>query len=244
MGWLSRLFPDAIVVDGTPIARQLPLIVQARTSVLLNGVDTRVFTPAVDGQLVRTQLGIGLQQVVIGHAARITPWKGQHHLLEAFGMLAPRFPQLRLLLVGSAMFDNDAYEQRLRARVEELGLSSRVIFAGFRRDLPQVLAAVDIFAYPSVEKDTSPLALLSAMSSGLPVVAFDIEGVREVVLDDGLLVPVGDAGKLASALGQLLVDVESRRQLALRSRAAALARFSLERYVAGMQAVLASGRDH
>lgn len=241
-GLFSRFYPRAIVVDGTPIAHQLPRAIQQRVTVLLNGIDTALFHPGIDGQPVRSQFGISPEDLVLGHAARLTPWKGQHYLLEAFAVLAPRYPGLRLLLVGSPLFDNDAYERRLRARVTELGLGDRVIFTGFRRDLPQVLAAMDVFAHPSVEKDTSPLALLSAMAAGLPVAAFDIDGVREVLLDDGLLVPVGNIPLLASAIERLVVDAELRERLGGRSRAAALARFSLERHIAGMQAVLASGQ--
>ncbi|MHB9034045.1 MAG: glycosyltransferase family 4 protein [Anaerolineae bacterium] len=237
-GFLARVLPDEIVADGTPIARQLPAAVQKYVRVLLNGVDTQEFRPDIDGMLVRQQLGIAKEQVVIGHAARITPWKGQHHLLEAFASLAVHYPQLRLLLVGAPVFDNDRYEQSLRARVCDLHLQDRVIFAGFRRDLPQVLAAMDIFAYPSVEKDTSPLALLSAMSCGLPVAAFDIEGVREVVGNAGLLVPVRDEAGLADSLARLIVDQLLRQELALRSRESAVTRFSLEQYVAGMESAL------
>ena len=83
----------------------------------------------------------------------------------------------------------------------ELGLADRVVFAGHRRDIPKVLAAMDVLAYPSIEKDNCPLALLEGMASGLPVVAFDIPGVRLVVAgpDDGMLTPVEQVGPLADA---------------------------------------------
>ncbi len=199
------LLPDVIAVDGRSIARQLPKRLQDRIYVVLNGVDVGIFHPYIDPQPVRSELGIAQDALVIGHAARITPWKGQHHLLEAFAQIAGSHPGASLLFVGSALFDNDSYEHRLHLRARELGLDGRVIFAGFRKDLPQVLNAMDIFAYPSVEKDTSPLALISALACGLPVAAFDIDGTREVLEGTGLLVPARDEQGLVDVLGRSAV---------------------------------------
>src|SRR5262249_36326771 len=160
------------------------------------------------GTPVRRELGIPPDALVIGHVARMTPWKGQHYLLDAFARVGRAIPRAHLLFVGAPVFDSGAYERSLRERTAALGLADRVCFAGYRTDLPQVLAAMDLFAYPSVEKDTAPLALLSAMAAGLPVVAFDIEGVREVMgnADDGWLVAVEDVAALARALAAVLDD--------------------------------------
>src|SRR5262249_11214464 len=153
-------------------------------------------------------LGIPSDALLIGHVARMTPWKGQRYLLEAFGRLARDVPRAQLLFVGSPVFDTDAFEHGLRDRAVALGLAGRVHFAGHRRDIPQVLAAMDVLAYPSVEKDNCPLALLEAMAAGLPTVAFDIDGVRLVVSDPeyGLLVPVKQIDPLAGALVRVLTD--------------------------------------
>ncbi len=242
-GLLARILPEEIVVDGSSIARQLPGDIQDRVHVVWNGVDMQVFRPGIDGEDIRRQFGIRQDELVVGHAARITPWKGQHYLLEAFGQIAFRYPKVRLLLVGAPTFDNGTYDKKLHTRTTELGLNDRVVFAGFRADLPQVLSAMDIFVYPSVEKDTSPLALLSAMGCGLPIVAFDIEGVREVLGDDGLLMPVRDEVKLAEALERLIENAAVRKKMGVCSREKALARFGLEQYVAGMEAVFLSGRQ-
>lgn len=236
-GLLAQILPHGIVTDGTPIAEQLPNSIHEKLHLVFNGVDTTAFQPGLDGSSFRRELGIGPDRVVIGHAARLTPWKGQHHLLEAFGGIADRYPQTSLLLVGSPLFDDDAYDKRVRARTRKMGLEGRVIFAGFRDDLPVVLAGMDIFAYPSVEKDTSPLSLISAMACGLPVSAFDIRGVREVLGDAGLLVPVGDRPALAASLTGLIEDPRLRKRLGEHARRRAAAEFSLEGYVAKMQGV-------
>jgi len=237
----ASLLPDVIAVDGRSIARQLPKSLQDRVHVVLNGVDVEIFRPCIDAQPVRSELGIPQDAVVIGHVARLTPWKGQHHLLEAFTQIVRTHPDTFLLLVGSALFDNDSYEYRLHQRTRELDLDGKVIFAGFRNDLPQVLNAMDIFAYPSVEKDTSPLALISALACGLPVTAFDIDGTREVLEGTGLLVSPRDEQGLVDALAHLLCDQSLRKRLAVASREQAVRRFSLEQYVGGMEKVFELG---
>lgn len=232
-GQVARWLPTAVVADGKPIARQFPRAMRGRVHVIYNGVDINLFRPGLDGAHVRRELGIPPSTLVVGHVARMTPWKGQHYLLEAFARLTSDIPEARLLFVGASIFDTDSYENGLKERATALGLAERVIFAGYRRDLSRLLAAMDIFAYPSVEKDTTPLALLSALAAGLPVVAFDIEGVREVVSEPeyGLLVPAEQIEPFATALMRVLTDDDLRRRLALGSRRRAEQEFSLEQHV-------------
>jgi glycosyltransferase involved in cell wall biosynthesis len=212
--------------------------------VVLNGVDVSAFKPGLDGAGVRAGLGIDPGALVIGNAARLTPWKGQRCLLEAFGLLAQAHPQAHLLLVGSALFDSDRYEASLRQGVREMGLEGRVTFAGFRRDLGHVLAAMDLFAYPALEKDTSPLSLLSAMACGLPVVAFDIPGVHEVVAETGILTQPGNPQRLAQAIGDLLASPTKRLELGLASRRRAESVFSLEAHAGAMQQAFETAIEH
>jgi glycosyltransferase involved in cell wall biosynthesis len=118
----------------------------------------------------------------------------------------------------------------------KLGLGDRVKFAGYRYDMPLVLASMDVFAFTSVEKDTSPLTLLSAMSSGLPIVAFDIEGVKEILAEsDQLLVPVGQVTDLARSITELLSNTELRRRLATSARQVAEREFGVDKYVSLVQ---------
>jgi len=236
----ARRLPDRIIVDGAAIKRQLPPATHSHTSVVHNGVDTNIFRPDKDGSAVRRELGISPDQLVIGHAARVTPWKGQHYLIEAFAEFASQHANVVLLFTGSPVFDHDGYEQRLRSMAADLGLEERIKFAGYRHDLPNVLAAMDIFAFTSIEKDTTPLALLSAMSSGLPIVAFDIEGVREICGDEKSfpVIPVGDSKALAQALSSLIGNQALRVRLGENARRLAEQKFSLERYVSNMELAL------
>jgi glycosyltransferase involved in cell wall biosynthesis len=230
MSQVARRLPTAVAAIGEPVAGQFPASMREKIRVIHNGADTQTFRPGLDGTPVRRELGIPADALVVGHVARLTPWKGQRPLLEAFARIAPHTPQARLLLVGSPVFDTGAYERTLRARAAELGLADRVVFAGYRRDIPQVLAAMDVLAYPSIEKDNCPLALLEGMASGLPTVAFDIPGVRLVLPgpNDGILTPVKEIGPLAEALGRLLSDEGLRQRLGRGARRRIEEAFSLE----------------
>lgn len=207
LGLGARLLARHVIVDAQSIARQIENVVDAdRISVIWNGVDLNEFSPAVDGTSVRAQWGIAPHKVLIGSVSRLVPWKGQHILLEAFAHIAAEFPNTQLVLVGSALFDTDAYARRLRARADELGLSARVLFPGYRQDTPQILAALDIFCHSALEKDSTPLAVVSAFAAGKPIVCSDLDGTRELFEPgkDGLLVPAADVSKLSDALTDLL----------------------------------------
>lgn len=237
-GLAARWLPDRIVADGAAIGRQLRSV-ENRVSIILNGVDTDVFRPGLDGASLRAELDLPEGAFVIGHVGRMTPWKGQHYLLEAFARIAREVPNTYLVFVGDPVFDTDSYQNKLLNLTADLGLVDRVKFAGYRHDLPEVLAAMDVFAFTSVEKDTSPLTLLSAMATGLPIAAFAIEGVRELIDEDEtfLLVLPRKTEALAELLLRLVSDPDLRQRLSVSARRQAEMKFSLERHVTSMEQV-------
>ncbi len=238
-GLMACRIPDHIITDGVSIAHQLPAVIQDRVKVILNGVDTNIFHPGLDGLKVRAEFCIPHDSSVIGSAARLAPWKGQHYLIEAFRTVASDFPKAFLMIVGGPAYNNDRYERSLHQRVNELKLANRVIFTGYRTDLAQVMAAMNIFVYTSVEKDTSPLSLLSAMAMGLPILAFDIEGVREILGEQeaGCLVKVGERKALERGITRLLNEPELRFRLSKTARTQVEKELSLDKYKSSMENV-------
>lgn len=237
----ARLLPKHIIADGGAIRRQLHSS-ENRVSVILNGVNTNVFKPGIDGRGVRHELGIPEDAFVIGHIGRMTPWKGQHYLLEAFARIAHEVSNAYVVFVGDPVFDTDSYQNKLLQLTRKFDLTKRVKFAGYRHDMPEVLASMDLFAFTSVEKDTSPLTLLSAMSAGLPIVAFDIEGVRELVdaNEQMLRVPVADSKSLADSILRLVNDEQLQKRLSSAARSLAENNFSLQHHVKAVEAVFLS----
>jgi len=236
--WLAR----HVIVDAQSIARQIQNVVGAdRISVIWNGVDLNEFSPAVGGAGVRAEWGIAPDEILIGSVSRLVPWKGQHILLEAFARLTTDFPNVRLALVGSALFDTDAYARHLRARANELGLQARVLFPGYRQDTPQILAALDIFCHSALEKDSTPLAVVSALAAGKAIVCSAVDGTAELFQapENGLLFPPGDVPALTERLTRLLRDRALRTRLGQNAREFAERELSVAQYAHKCESVFA-----
>jgi len=146
---------------------------------------------------------------------RLTPWKGQHVLLEAMARAFPDGPE-QAWLVGDAMFGETGYADRLRGLVTSLGLTGRVELRGFRQDVWPELAAVDVVVHASITPEPFGQVVIEGMAAGRPVVAANAGGPAEIVTDgvDGLLVPPDDVDALAAALRRLRDDGGLRDRLA------------------------------
>jgi len=156
--------------------------------VILNGIDTAELKQIEKYRIrIRQEFNMQTNAFVIGHVGRITPWKGQIKLLNAFIKYSKINSDAYLILVGSPLFDDGKYYQKIKEIISQNGLDERVIMPGYRSDLQAIFSVMDLFIYPSLEKDTSPLALLSAISSGLPVAISLIESLEELVKNNNAI---------------------------------------------------------
>ncbi len=179
--YMAEKIPDHIICDGKVIRDSLKKVVRQRATTVLNGIKIDDLSREKEAGLrIRQELGIPANAYVIGNMARITPWKGQEFLLRAFIEYTGQNKNAYLMLVGSPMFDNDRYYKNLKQLVFKNDLWDRVLLPGYRFDLKNIFSAMDLFVYPSVEKDTSPLSLMSAISSGLPVAMQNIDSLKEI----------------------------------------------------------------
>lgn len=174
----------------------------------------------------RSGLGLAEDEEVVVNVARQEYQKGQKYLLEAASILAPSRPRLVVLICG-----RDGHVTReLRALHARLGLGGRVQFLGDRPDVPDVLAAADVFAFPSIYEGLGG-AVIEAMAMGLPIVASDIPALREVVEAgrNALLVPSQAPAPLAAALAEVLDEPTAASSFGRRSREIFRKRFTIER---------------
>lgn len=207
-----------------------------RITVVPRGRDPeRLGTPSPERRRrARRTFGVPDDAEVIVHVGRQDYQKGHDTLLAAMARLAPGHPRLLVLVAGR---EGNA-TPRLTAQQQDLQLAERVRWLGHREDLPEVLAAADVFAFPS-RFEGFPGAVLEALALGLPVVASDIPPLREIIRpgENGLLTPPDDAGELAAALGRLLTDREVREAMGRRNRQLFEERFTLERSAADLVAL-------
>ncbi len=184
-----------------------------------NGVDINRFNrnrliPSHQTQL-RKSLGIPeTANLIIGTVGRLTRKKGSGYLIEATAKLVPQFPNLHTLIIGGELSsDPEPFQAELVEQIRSLGIENHVTLTGNRDDIPEILGLLDIFTLPTFTHEGLPRSILEAMSMGKPVVATNIRGCREAVVDGqtGLIVPPKDSEKLAEALGTLLTDPERRQ---------------------------------
>ena len=171
---------------------------------------------------VRRELSIPDDELLIVAVGNLYPVKGHAVLLDALEMLGDT-AGWQLAIAGRG-----EEEARLRSQAAAAGIDARVHLLGFRDDIPDILAAGDIFAMPSLSEGL-PLALVEAMSVGLPVVVTRVGGVPEVVTDDveALLVPASDARALSSALRTLISDAALRKRLGSAGRTRAIRDYAI-----------------
>ncbi|HVS14501.1 MAG TPA: glycosyltransferase [Thermoanaerobaculia bacterium] len=205
-----------------------------RVLVVHNGVAPPDPRPGADERArVRRHLGLAEHASVLVALSALRPGKGLEVLIAALPALLELAPETRLLVAGDGPL-----RPALAALAASTGVDGAVVWAGFRRDVPALLAAADLFVAPSLE-DAFPTSLLEAMTAGLPVVASRTGGIPEIVVPGktGLLVPPGDPGALAGAMAALLADPVRRAALGAAGRRRVEERFSAVAWVERLTAV-------
>jgi glycosyltransferase involved in cell wall biosynthesis len=191
------------------------------------GIDAPRFRDVAPGRgEEKAALGVPTDAQLVTTICRLYRPRDFDTLLTAFAMVQAESPKVHLLIVGDG-----PYRQRVEALISRLSLIPHVTLAGFRRDIPQILAASDIFVLSTAMWEGLPLTILEAMASGVPVVASDVGGIGEEIVHQqtGILVPPRDPSALAQALLDLLTDSEQATAMGEQGRERVHEFFTLER---------------
>lgn len=170
----------------------------SRVSVVYNGFEPARYQQQDDPQITKQELGL-TGKFLVGHFSRLSPWKGQHVLIEA---LTHCPPDVVAILVGDALYGEQAYVYQLKNQVAALGLQDRVHFLGFRSDVISLMQACDLIAHTSTAPEPFGRVVAEAMLCGRPVVAAKAGGVIELIEDGkiGWLVQPNDPKQLADVI--------------------------------------------
>lgn len=195
---------------------------------IAHGVDITLFPARVDRAAARVAIGLHPQRPTIGTVGRTIREKGHAHLLDAIPAILQQHQAAQFVIVGDG-----ALRTELEARVARTPYRERVCFAGARPDVPEMLALMDVFVFPSLSEGFG-IAVVEAMAASLPVVTSNIRPLSEIVVQGktGFLVDPADSPALAAALNRLLADPllresqgrEGRRLVEARYTQAAMAR--------------------
>ncbi len=220
--WIAARFSDLELYQSSEDlawARRLHIVRRGRSLYLGNGIDITEFTPDRGSEervrKLRAELGISEDELVVGAVGRMVMEKGWGEFFEASRAVAARVPNVRFLAVGERDGDkSDAVSSAVFATA-----GREVVFTGWREDIADLMALMDVFVLPSW-REGLPRSAIEAAASGLPLVLTDIRGCREVARDgvEGALVPVKDAPALANAIVALLEDPAARGALGRAAR--------------------------
>lgn len=221
---ISNWVAQQLVESGAP---------RDKLTVVYEGVDLPGNSSAEMRQRVRARCGVADDAPLLGSVGALLPDKGHELLIRAMTQLRHDFPGSKLLLVG-----NGPLRPQLEALARELGVSDAVVFSGFITEIEAVYPALDVFLFPSSFEGLGT-ALLSAMSHGIPSVAFDCCAFGEIIEHgkNGVLVPRGSVEGLAEAAKQILLDRGLALELSRGARQRVEEKFSSARMIAQMSNV-------
>ena len=229
---------DCIVVNADAVKRWLieEGYSPRKIVVIRNGVDLSRFQNRGDGNRLRQEIGVPPGTRIVAVVSRLHEMKGLDQFLEAAATLAARHPDVRFLIVGDRLAVKDgavvkehAYRTGLEELARRLGIQDRVVFTGFRLDVPELLQEVAVSVLPSLSEGLSNF-LLESMAAGVPVVTTRVGGSAEAVEDGetGILVPARDATALARAIDVLLSGPDLARRMGQAGKRRMAERFSLD----------------
>jgi glycosyltransferase involved in cell wall biosynthesis len=192
--------------------------------VIYNGIDTEDFGRAADIKGLKRELDLGEDDIIITCISRLVPQKDHYTLLKAAGILVGKVPKLKFLIVGGGKM-----AEELKGFARKLNLEKNVVFAGKREDISDILALTDISVLCSVKEGFSNV-ILESMAAAKPVIATDVGGNREAILDGktGYLVPKKDYNLLADKILLLVNNKDKREEMGRNGRRRVKERFSIE----------------
>ncbi|WDL95253.1 glycosyltransferase family 4 protein [Alicyclobacillus sp. ALC3] len=200
---------------------------QRKTTVVHNGID--VCEP--EGKSIRFHTDLSASRFVLAVVGQIAPWKRQHDAVQAFAAFCEIAPDSELWIVGEPKFrdENIQYANTLETMVQRLGIADRVRFLGFRTDVANVMASIDVLVVPS-ENEPFGRVVIEAMLAGKPVIGTRGGGIPEIVMDGqtGYLVETGDTAAMVERLRTLHADPLLAKQMGKRGRTRTYQDFSIE----------------
>ncbi|MEM1060077.1 MAG: glycosyltransferase family 4 protein [Verrucomicrobiota bacterium] len=222
-----------VVATAEFIKRQLVEVngvAPERISVIGEGVDLTAHHQGIDGAAARAEFGLGPEHFVVGTVGMVRSDKGFYVLVRAAARLKEELPQLRFLLVGGPTRDG-AHLRQCQREAEELGVTDRLIWTGWREDVPALMAAMDLFVLASVGVEGQSRVIPEAFALGKPVIGSRVGGIPELVEDGvtGLLVDKDDPAALATAIARMAREEGLRESCAAAGLALARERLDINR---------------
>lgn len=221
MGWAKR-----VICPSNVIARHMIddfSVPHERIRLIPRSVDLEKFKYLSPDKKRTEEFNVG----IIG---RLTPIKGHLHFIKAMAKVARIIPRLKIWIVGDASISKEAYKEEIQVLVRRLGLEHCTQFLGTQRDIPSVMASLDLLVLPSTAQEAFGRVIIEAQAAGVPVIATKVGGIVDVVEDEktGLLVPPADPSGIAEATMRIFKDKQFATDLATAAFERVKARYNVE----------------
>lgn len=214
---------------------------RSQVSIIHHGLDLREFQRDEESRRrIRREWGIAETEILVGTAGRLQAGKGHLEFLDMAAAITARHDDARFVIVGEATRGEEERSRAILERRAALGLEEQVLMPGFRRDMPQVLAAMDIFAFPS-RAEAFGLVLIEAMAAGTAVISTRSDGILDIIEhgQNGLLFDPQQPDEFTALVERLIQEREYREMLGSNGRASVEQRFSRERMLEQLTALYA-----
>jgi glycosyltransferase involved in cell wall biosynthesis len=251
ISFFGKRFPEKILPVSNTAREHLIQngVPDQKVEVIFNGVNSELFEFNKDFNDIRKEYHLAETVMLVGCIGRIIPQKGQKVLLEAIPGVLQRYPETFFLIIGDVFHGEEAYRKELFEIIEQNNLTKKVRLTGFREDMRDVLRSLDIVVFPSVSPEAFPLTLLEAMILKRTVIASNIGGVKEIILDglNGVLVEPNRPEQITEKILYLFDHPAVCDRMGEKAKERVEQEFSLKDYVQAMEkafreAVVQGGR--
>jgi len=208
---MALWLPNRIIAVSKAVANSYWTINRNnKVRIVHNGLDLSEFSYKISSN-IREEFEIPNEYSIITIASVLRPWKGHEYFIKAASFVKREFLKTKFIILGDEVVNREkGYKEQLINLSNSLNLENDIIFTGFRKDVSNILLQSDIIVLSSILPDPFPTVILEAMAAAKPIVATNIGGVSEMVIDNvtGLLVPPKDSKAMAEAILKLLTDME------------------------------------
>lgn len=230
---LYKTLPDCVITTGESIRihliEQLGISPDSAISIP-TGIDLQPFDyNSADRSLLRSEFGIDPEAPLIITLGMIRSMKGHKYFIDAAAAIVKQRPDAMFMIVGDMVSGGDT-KKNLVDQISSLGLQDKIIMTGYREDVPDILAAIDIFVLASIRYEGVPQAISQAMAMAKPVVATDVGSINEQVINGrtGILVEKENSSALADAILTLVKDPVTAREFGINGRSLVEEKLSLD----------------
>lgn len=231
IGYLLKTYGDQVIVVSEAVKKHWSVYVDNLPLIrIYNGIDNHPYL--IDNSTIRSELSISKSTPIIGMIGRVNHWKGQNYFMDILTEVNKKYPNCHYIFVGDAFQGNENLEEKLNKSITYSGIKDQIHNLGYRSDIANILAGLDIFISPSTSPDPFPTVILEAMASAKPVFATEHGGAKEMIInhETGVLIPLNDAKQSATMIIDYLNHPDKLKRLGQNARIRFNENFSLKKF--------------